>query len=139
MKGLEQIKRDNEDAVASTARSRRAEGTLRMLFYLKEEEVEGTFGHDAKCMPAEYIRGPELRSEVKGFAQAMELRMRQFDERHGFDGYMRVQTSDLYLQLGKEIGSLAVALCSGDHRAILREAADAANVAMLIFYRASVG
>ena len=73
-----------------------------------------------------------LRPALSSFGEDMERQLRRHDEQKGEHGWSRLTNARLWYLLGKEVEELHEALLCGKPEYIIHEAADVANIAMMI-------
>lgn len=73
-----------------------------------------------------------LRPALSSFGEDMERQLRRHDEQKGEHGWSRLTNARLWYLLGKEVEELHEALLNGKPEYIIHEAADVANIAMMI-------
>ncbi len=74
----------------------------------------------------------DVRPEVAWFAEQMEKQLRSHDAKKGERGWQRLADGYLDNELAGEVAEFRAAIRLGDAGEIIHEAADVANLAMMI-------
>ena len=78
---------------------------------------------------------PELRAPLRSFADEMEAALREHDADRGERGWQDDSDEALFERVNEECIDLQKAIESGDRVRIVKESADIANMAMMLWQR----